>query len=113
MKREKELAMMINILVIVLILIGVGIASLVLPKPTYSQHERRELEAMPEFSLQALLSGSYTRDLDAHYADTFPQRENLVKLGGYLEELRGLRLDDVRIHGTVPRPGDFRLLIVE
>ena len=94
--------MMINILVIVLILIGVGIASLVLPKPTYSQHERRELEAMPEFSLQALLSGSYTRDLDAHYADTFPQRENLVKLGGYLEELRGLRLDDVRIHGTVP-----------
>lgn len=102
MKREKELAMMMNILVIVLVLAGVGIASLVLPKPTYSQHERRDLEPMPAFSLEALLSGSYTRDLDAHYADTFPQRDGLVKLGGYLEEFRGLRLDDVRIHGTAP-----------
>ena len=73
MKREKELAMMMNILVIVLVLAGVGIASLVLPKPTYSQHERRDLEPMPAFSLEALLSGSYTRDLDAHYADTFPR----------------------------------------
>lgn len=106
MKREKELAMMVNILVIVLVLIGVGIASLVLPKPSYSQHERRELASMPEFSVEALLSGSYTRNLDAHYADTFPQRESLVKLGGYLEEFRGLRLDDVRIHGTVPGQDD-------
>ena len=81
-----------------------GFCSVVLPKPTVSEYERRDLAQFPEFSLEALFSGSFTSDLDSFYADTFPFREDLVKLGAQLEDLRGVRMDDIRIHETAPAP---------
>lgn len=83
-----------------------GFCSVVLPKPTVSDYERRELAKFPEFSLEALFSGSFTSELELFYADTFPLRESLVKLGAQLEDLRGVRMDDIRIHETGPASQD-------
>lgn len=83
-----------------------GFCSVVLPKPTVSDYERRELAKFPEFSLEALFSGSFTGELELFYADTFPLRESLVKLGAQLEDLRGVRMDDIRIHETGPASQD-------
>lgn len=79
-------------------LLLLGLASLFLEKPTVSQYENRALQKKPEFSLSALLSGSYTKDLENYFADTFPLREQFVKTAGLIEERYGLRADDVRIH---------------
>ena len=81
-----------------------GILAIVLPKPTVSQYERRELTPFPEFSLSSLFRGEFTSQLDNYFADTFPMRESLVKLGARLEDMRGIRFDELRLHETTPQP---------
>lgn len=75
-----------------------GVLSLVMPKPTVSEFEKRELAKMPEFSAKSLFAGEYTRDVDLFYSDTFPFREGLVSFASTLDEMKGIRMDDLRIH---------------
>ena len=79
-----------------------GILSLVLPKPTVSEVEKRELAEMPEFSTDALIEGSYVRGVELHYADTFPFREQFILLRAWINDLRGLRLDGIRLYSQTP-----------
>ena len=74
----------------------------ILPKPTVSEAEKRELAKMPAFSWESLRSGSLTRDFEAFYADTFPFRDSFVRMASYIEEFYGIRYDDVRIVGVMP-----------
>ncbi|MDY4192663.1 MAG: DHHW family protein [Oscillospiraceae bacterium] len=79
-------------------LAAMGVLSAVLPKPTVSEEEKRELNKMPEFSWKALFGKEYTSQFDLFYADTFPFRDFFVKTGAYLEEARGFRADNVKIY---------------
>ena len=86
---------LVELIVVIAIM---GLAAIFLPKPTVSESEKRELATFPEFSLESLFSGIYMQELDLWFADTFPAREKFVELAAHSEELRGLRVDDVRIH---------------
>lgn len=97
-KRSTDQLHLINICVTLLLLVGVGILTLVLPKPTVSEIEKRELAEKPELTLQSWFSGQFSKAFDAYYADTFPQREQLVSVASRLESVRGYHPDDVRIH---------------
>ena len=88
----------INAGVFLAVIAVMGLAAIFLPKPTVSEYEKRELEKFPEFSLESLFSGEYTGKLDLFFADTFPAREKFVELAAAAEEIRGLRIDDVKIH---------------
>jgi len=88
-----------------LITLTLGALSLVLPKKTVSEVEKRELAKKPAFSISALLDGSYMRDLELYYADTFPFRDGFVRLGSRIEDAFGIRYDDVKIVGA-PTGGD-------
>ena len=79
-----------------------GILSLVLPKPTSSAVEKRDLAKMPEFSTEALVEGSYVRGVELHYADTFPFRERFILLRSFINDLRGIRLDGIRLYSQTP-----------
>lgn len=79
----------INICVVVLALVVVGVLALVLPKPTVSEIEKRELAKKPQWTLSSWFSGAFAKDYDAYYADTFPQRENFVSVATKLEQMRG------------------------
>ena len=57
---------------------AVGVYSLVDVDATESKTENRHLAGPPEFSLSALLDGSYISDLETYYADTFPGRDMLL-----------------------------------
>ena len=57
---------------------------------------------MPELTLKGYWDGSLASGIDAFYSDTFPFRDALISLGSTLEEMRGLRLDDAKIHETAP-----------
>lgn len=89
---------LVNVSVVIMLLVLVGILAVVLPKPTVSEVEKRELAAKPQWSLRSWFSGEYAEQYDAYYADTFPQREQLVSLASKLEQMQGVHPDDVRIH---------------
>lgn len=82
--------------------------SLIIPlRPTYSEFEKRELASFPKFSFSALVSGSYFKDIDTWFADTFPFRERLISANSKLSELRGVGdkiygLNDMAVQ-TVPQ----------
>lgn len=102
-KKKKELSALqashaVNVGVFLVVIAIMGLAAIFLPKPTVSEYEKRELATFPEFSLESLFSGSYMQELDLWFADTFPAREKFVELAAHSEELRGLRVDDVKIH---------------
>ena len=85
------------------VLIGiVGLLAFVLPKPESSEFEGRELADMPTITLQALLSGEYTEQVDAFYSDTFPFRDLFVELAAQYNALKGFNADDVTLHGAIP-----------
>lgn len=95
-------ASMLNIAAFCTALFAVGGLSIAMEKPTYSEQEKRDLAKMPELTLKGYRDGSLASGIDAFYSDTFPFRDALISLGSTLEEMRGLRLDDAKIHETAP-----------
>ena len=82
-------------------------------RPTQSLSEKRNLAQFPEFTPQALISGSYFDDINTWFSDTFPGRESWLEVSAAVSELHGW--SDVVIHGdiqagdpvpTVPAPGE-------
>lgn len=65
-------------------------ASFVIPlRPTQSQMEKRNLAEFPEFSWEALVSGSYFDDITLWFSDTFPGREDWLRLSSSISSLHG------------------------
>lgn len=77
-----------------------GLLSILLPKQTVSEVERRELASCPTATVESVLSGEFSRNFEAFYADTFPFRDKFVELANTIESLHGVRFDDVRIVTT-------------
>ena len=94
--------------ILFVIILGIfGLFSFFMKPATYSEYEKRPLEPMPDFSLEALFAGSFLRDYETHYADAFPWRDSFIQLGVTLEDLKGFRgADDVKIYdGTSDQGG--------
>ena len=81
---------LINVSVVIMLLVLVGVLAVVLPNPTVSEVEKRELAEKPQWTLRSWFSGEYAEQYDAYYADTFPQREQLVSLASKLDEMQGV-----------------------
>lgn len=85
----------------VTVLALVGLLSLILPKPTVSEYEKRELAKFPAFSAKALWSGEWLRDFEAYYADTFPGRDGFIAATAILDDWKGVRgEDEIKIYNT-------------
>lgn len=74
-----------------LLVMGVlSVVSFIIPlRPTVSTSEKRELTKFPEFSAEALISGSYFDDITLWFSDTFPGRETWITLSAYTDSLHG------------------------
>ena len=79
--------------------VGTVVAFVIPLRPTYSESEKRDLKAFPEFSFSAIASGSYFDDISTWFSDTFPFREQLTKLNTSFKKLSGF--DSIAIHGDV------------
>lgn len=64
-------------------------------RPDTSVIEKRTLTTFPEFSLSAFWDGSFFKDLDTWYADTYPLREPLIAGSQAMENHYGLRGDQI------------------
>lgn len=96
----------INIFVCFFVLAVLSVLAFVLPKPTESEYERRELAKLPEFSIAAFMTSQYNEDVEKFFSDTFPFRDDFVKFRAVIEDARGFHVDDVTLHGTAPLPAE-------
>ncbi len=83
----------------IMLYIGTAIAFIIPIRPTYSETEKRNLKAFPEFSIEALATGSYFDDIGTWFSDTFPYREILTKANTKIKDFYGFNY--VAIHGEV------------
>lgn len=99
--RKLKRVSMFNIALVIGCLIMLAIGSVVLAKPEFSALEKRDLAKFPEFSVESLFSGEFTRGIETYFSDTFPARDWFVGFSAVINENRGIRLDDVRILAPV------------
>lgn len=82
------------------VLIVLTIVAFIIPlRPTRSYNEKRNLAEFPEFSIEALTSGSYFDDISTWFSDTFPGRETWIEGSILMQSLHGH--SDVTIYGQV------------
>ena len=83
-----------------LVLTVLTVVSFIVPlRPTQSYTEKRNLAEFPEFSWEALTSGSYFDDITLWFSDTFPGRESWISLSSNLKSLHGY--SEIAISGVV------------
>ena len=68
-----------------------------LPRTTYSELEKRDLQRFPHLSIDSLADGSYTAAISSWYSDTEPYRDTLMELSMQFRHLLGLRLGESHI----------------
>lgn len=77
------------------------VISFIIPlRPVRSQSEKRNLAQFPEFSWEALTSGTYFDDITLWFSDTFPGREGWLELSSSVSELHGY--SEISIQGDLP-----------
>ena len=96
----KRVLILLHCALIPSILFVLGLCAVILPKPVFSEYERRDLETFPEFTTASLRSGAFTAQIDRFYADTFPLRESFVQLNASLAEKRGIQYNDMILYET-------------
>lgn len=74
-----------------LIVLGLlTVISFMIPlRPTQSQMEKRNLAEFPDFTWESLASGSYFDDITLWFSDTFPGREEWLRLSTSISALHG------------------------
>lgn len=75
----------------IFIIIGLTACGLMfLPRPEFSELEKRELEKFPEFTPEKLFSGEYFGQIDLFFSDSVPFRESFVTFNSRLKKLMGI-----------------------
>lgn len=84
----------------------------VLPRPTFSELERRDLTerpAWPSWASDSLQSGQYTESVSRWFSDTEPMREQLLQMSMLLNRYMGLKIgadDQVTFHAADQQSND-------
>ena len=87
----KRFAQIITALVFCLFLGGFAVAHVLLPDRDFSEVENRSLQKLPQFSLEGLKEGTYTKSLETYLEDQFPLRDGWMGLKNRYEYLLGQR----------------------
>lgn len=81
----------LNVFLFLLLIFGFSLVNaLSYSSRNMSSLEQRKLAAKPDFSLESLFSGEFTRGTEAFFADHFAYREKMVQFGALVKELKGL-----------------------
>lgn len=98
-EKEKKISPYFVIPFFLLLTVLTVVAFIIPLRPTLSYSEKRSLATFPEFSAEALFSGSYFDDITLWFADTFPGRDNWLAFSSRMNELHGF--SDIALHGLV------------
>lgn len=100
-ERKKKLALRINIGVCTVFFAVVAIGLLVLPRPTVSKSEKRNLATFPKFTWDTYWNGDYTEDISYFFNDTVPFRDTFKSIGAGFRSLFGFSINGAEIKGSV------------
>lgn len=100
-ERKKKLALRINIGVCTVFFAVVAVGLLVLPRPTVSESEKRNLATFPKFTWDAYWSGKYTENISYFFNDTVPFRDTFKSIGAGFRSLFGFSINGAEIKGSV------------
>lgn len=100
-ERKKKLALRINIGVCTVFFAVVAVGLLVLPRPTISESEKRNLATFPQFTWDAYWSGKYTENISYFFNDTVPFRDTFKSIGASFRSLFGFSINGAEIKGSV------------
>lgn len=81
----KKITNIITIVLFLSILFGLSAAFVAMPDKSYSENEKRNLQLFPEFSLEALMDGKFSSEINEYFADQFPLRDAFVSLKALAE----------------------------
>lgn len=95
--KKKRYNQVISISFLLFIFLGF-FAFLFLPKPTYSESERRELAKKPTLSVNAVFSGHYMKDFEKYMMDTFIGRDAFRQIKAYCAQHVFLNADNNGIY---------------
>lgn len=98
-KRKNELSK-INIFIFVATLIIFSALSVIMPKKTVSEIEKRELAKFPKYTKESLFSGDYFKGIENFYNDTFPFRDKFLQISSHINESKGIRQgeDEIKLY---------------
>ena len=94
MKRGKGI---ITVIVFALVYLAFTAAFNLLPRSTYSELEKRELQRFPTFTTDSLCEGSYTAAISSWYSDTEPYRDTLMYFSMQFRDMLGVRFGESNI----------------
>lgn len=80
---------------------AVAIALVLLPRPTVSNIEQRELAKFPVFTYEKFMNGEYTAEITEFYNDTVPYRDSLKNVAAGIKGLYGVSFNDSELHGQL------------
>ncbi|MBO5896323.1 MAG: hypothetical protein J6Q83_03405 [Clostridia bacterium] len=72
-----------------LVLLLLSATLFVAPKKGYSENEKRILAQAPQFTLERLADGKFTKDLESFVSDQFPLRDFFVGVNSYFNLISG------------------------
>lgn len=75
--------------------VGFIIGLLFFARPKTSENEKRELTKFPKFTISSFLSGDFTNQVSLWYSDTYPLRESMISASNSLENLYGVRGEQI------------------
>lgn len=84
-KRGLRVLLLTAIILFLLPLYVFGVYSLCDQDATVSEVEKRTLKTRPAFSVSALFNGSYTKEFEEYYADTFPLRDFFLSVNNFFD----------------------------
>lgn len=97
-RHAKQSIISVKSMTFFVVLFLIAAISLIMPlRPSVSNIEKRELEQFPEFTLESFFDGSYYKQIDTWFSDTFPLREILLSGSMKVKSLYGIHSEE--IHG--------------
>lgn len=88
MKTKKRFLQGISIVLIVVVLL-IKLCQLLIPDKEYSEMENRNLQTRPEISVNRILSGRYSSNMETYAADQFPFRTAWIQVKGLSDRILG------------------------
>ncbi|MBQ2677069.1 MAG: hypothetical protein IJF54_06705 [Clostridia bacterium] len=105
-KKLKVRSDLFQIIISLLLCLTLTVCGFILPlRPTFSDSEKRELAKFPAFSFAALFDGSYFRNIDTWFSDTFPFREQWISGNAQVKQYYGISINQV--HGELEESDDI------
>ncbi|MEG1043837.1 MAG: DHHW family protein [Oscillospiraceae bacterium] len=95
-----------NIIASFTAIIFFGLLFFALPKQDVSTEEKRELQKFPDITLNSIFKERVAEKVSLYVNDHFPLRDIFISFADQLAIMRGVRVDDVTIHGSPIVPPD-------